>query len=292
MDISNLSNDALLNELKFRLNVHEEYTKLKDEVEELTRKCEKLELLKSGFISNIKNELVNPFTSIISLSQSITQSNALDLEQVVSIVQHIYNDAFNIDFQLKNIFAAAELEAGESILSPSVTDVKTLTQSIIDYHVFDADKKNIKIEFHAGDDDFTFNTDVVKLKLILSNLLSNAIKFSPTNRTVGLRIRKENEKLVIETKNEGDGIDIPRQKEIFDRFQQLTGLEAIHQPGLGLGLAVTKACVDLMSGEISILSKEGKGVICKLTLEPLAQSELSDLSTEGDDFLFDDVELF
>ncbi|MBO4373189.1 MAG: hypothetical protein J5826_09675, partial [Bacteroidales bacterium] len=78
---------------------------------ELNKKLSESESMKSHFISNITKEIINPFASILGLAKSITECADESPEKMKRMAAMIHREAFNLDFQFKNIFAAAEIEA-------------------------------------------------------------------------------------------------------------------------------------------------------------------------------------
>lgn len=300
MNIQKLSNSDLIDELKGRLfdlsANHKDQEELLQELEQVNLKLQKSELMKSEFISNIKNELINPFTSILSLSESILNyKGALD-GKIKDKARFIHEEAFKMDFQFRNIFAAAELEAGESIPMPATVRVLELLDGIQEYFLNEIRRKELSVVIdhklkEIGDDIIV--TDAVKLRLILSNILDNAVKFSPKGGAITISLGKEGDHLIIQVCDEGDGIQAEKQKEIFNRFEQQGTGSVLQQQGLGLGLTVSKACLDLIQGSIQIVNNIGKGgLIIQLILTPLSGQNPLEESSEGDDFLFEDVTLF
>ena len=111
--MSKLSDQELIEELQKRFAQNKvTIQELKDSTDELktvNKKLEESESLKSHFISNITNEIINPFTSILALSRSILQVKKENWKRVISMVAMIHSEAFNLDFQLRNIFLAAKI---------------------------------------------------------------------------------------------------------------------------------------------------------------------------------------
>nr|WP_319400359.1 HAMP domain-containing sensor histidine kinase [uncultured Carboxylicivirga sp.] len=294
--MSNLSDRQLLRELKTRL---EERKKLDTEMKELskdfqsvTKKLKESEALKSHFISNISNEIVNPFTSILGLSKAILSVEKNDWKKVVSMVALIHSEAFNLDFQLRNIFVAAKIEAGE--IAPNITkvNIRSLTQTVIDSFNIISRKMGIDIDLQFNVDygfgkNFYFKTDSEKLKLILSNLINNALKYSYKDSKVIVKIWVDDDVLNVSVQDFGTGISEKNQKIIFERFKRLdSGINSINR-GHGLGLSITKALLDVLGGQIEIDSKKGEGSTFTITL-PEAKNMIEGFSGEGNDVFFDD----
>jgi signal transduction histidine kinase len=298
--MSKLTDEELIDELRnrFRMNREalEELQELNRELRLVNKKLEESESLKSHFISNITNEIINPFTSILGLAKHILSVKKEDWKTVISMVALIHSEAFNLDFQLKNIFVAAKIEAGEIYPEILNVDIKTLISNVLESFKFEAKKKNIELNFEFNikskeNEIFYFKTDPEKLKLILSNLLSNAIKFSFESQKIDIKVDNEKDLLKISVEDFGTGISEDNQKKIFDRFKRLdSGINSINR-GHGLGLSINKAILDLLNGSIEIQSEIGKGSRFTFTI-PEAQSEIAGFSSDGNDYLFDEEEIF
>jgi len=291
--MSELTDQELMDELKKRFDQNkkslEEVQKLYDELKEVNKKLEDSEALKSHFISNITNEIINPFSSIMGLARNIMSLEQPNWDQVRSMVSLIYYEAFNLDFQLRNIFVAAKLEAGEIFPEVLNVDVKKLLESVIDSFKYELDKKKMKVEFNFDltpnkADVYYFKTDPEKVKLIISNLLSNAIKYSYENSNIVLSAWESDEKLFISVKDFGTGISKENQETIFDRFRKLdSGINSVYR-GHGLGLSINKALIDLLDGHIDIQTEKEKGSEFIISI-PEMQNNISG-------FAFDDNEMF
>ncbi|MEF8844921.1 MAG: hypothetical protein V5A59_05555 [Bacteroidales bacterium] len=96
--MSELTDQELMDELKERFDQNkkslEQIQKLYDELKEVNKKLEDSESLKSHFISNITNEIINPFSSIMGLAKNIMSLEEPDWKQVKSMVSMIYYEAW------------------------------------------------------------------------------------------------------------------------------------------------------------------------------------------------------
>ena len=230
----------------------------------VNNKLEDSESLKDHFISNVRNEIINPFSSIIGLSKSIIVSSKENWKRVITMVAMIHSEAFNLDLQLRNIFMAASIEAGD--ISPEINsvEIRSLVSEVIESFSFASKKKNLEVKHDddlpvAGEETFSFRSDAEKLRLILANLLSNAIKYSYDLGQVSIHSWLEGETLAISVKDRGTGISEANQKVIFDRFKKLdSGIHSLDR-GHGIGLSVNKALLDILDGDIEISSRKGQG---------------------------------
>lgn len=136
--------------------------------------------------------------------------------------------------------------------------------------------------------------DPVRLRQVLTNLLSNAIKFTPAGGTVTLQADEINDdgqtaEYYFCVKDTGVGIPPEDQERIFDAFEQLTP-SVSRSAGTGLGLPICRSLVELMGGELQVMSEPGKGSAFCMTLrfpldtgekERSEASEIPDVSLDG-----------
>ena len=257
-----INDSTLISELERRFNDNK---RVIAELEELTlqlkgvnKQLEESEALKSHFISNIRNEIINPFTSILNLSKQI--STMTDIEKAQKGAALIYGEAFFLDFQLKNIFAAAELEAGETYPQIYSVNVMSTVQGLIDSYQGSLLAKKLQVIVNSSvTKDFTFKSDPGKLTLIYSNLLNNAILFSKEGGKIEITLSFEYDSMVFAIKDNGIGIPNDKVKVIFDRFKRLDNTINTLSSGYGLGLSVAKAITDMLNGTISVESVYGSG---------------------------------
>ncbi len=297
-----LSDKELIEELKISCEQNkkslQELKELNKELKKVNEKLTESEALKTHFISNITNEIVNPFTSILVLSKNILAVKTGDWNKVSSMAALIHSEAFNLDFQLKNIFAAAKLESGKAFPEISNVDINQLMQDTINIFKQEADKKQLSIDVLFNDNykpeetnQHYFKTDPESLKLITANLLSNAIKFSNTQDTIKVKISKLEQSLNISIQDSGIGISKADQKIIFDRFKRLDmNIHSLNK-GHGLGLSVIKSILDLMNGKIEIESEINQGSVFTVLL-PEAKSETHSYTDDANEFIFGDDEIF
>ncbi|MCG6551903.1 MAG: HAMP domain-containing histidine kinase [Candidatus Magnetominusculus sp. LBB02] len=299
--MARLTNEELIEELKIRFKENEDalfdLKAMTKKLVQINKKLEDSEAVKGHFLSNIRNEINNPLTSILGLSEQILCAQSLDEDFVRSMMSLIFEEAFHLDFQIRNIFAAAEVESGENSLGASIVDVLNLFKNIISSFRQYAQGKDIEMEMiydlPAGEDAIFFKTDPEKLSLIVSNLLANAIEFTDNGGKVELRFWTDEGSLRVDVKDNGVGVDNADLNVIFDRFRQIeTGSTKTHR-GHGLGLSIVKAIVELLGGTISVTSEKGAGSVFSVAVPEYAGDDSATFSSEGNEFIFDDgAELF
>lgn len=293
------SDEEILLDLKKRFEDYrkamEELKTLNEELVEVNKKLEGSESLKSHFISNITNEIINPFSSILGLSKAILSVDKENWKKVFSMVALIHSEAFSLDFQFRNIFVAAKVEAGEIYPEIYDVDIHNLVESVIESFKHDARKRRINLKplYEIGvkeGEQLIFKTDPEKLKLILSNLIRNAINFSFDDSDVEIKVWLDKD-LNIYVKDNGTGISKENHAIIFDRFNRLdSGINSINR-GHGLGLSVVKALIDMLEGKIVVDSEIGKGSCFTISI-PQSESESAGFASDANEAFFNDFDKF
>jgi signal transduction histidine kinase len=295
-----ITDEELIEELRIRMNENlrslNEMKLLASELKAVNKKLEESETLKSHFISNITNEIINPFTSILGLSKAILSVEKENWKKVISMVVLIHSEAFALDFQLKNIFAAAKIEAGDVFPEIGRVDVSGLVNSVIESFQLEAKKKKIQFSFdfdveNVAGNVFYFKTDAEKLKLIISNLICNSLKYSNDNGVVKVRVWTQFSELFISVQDNGVGISEDYQKVIFDRFNRVENTITSVNRGHGLGLSINKALLDILNGEISLQSQNGHGALFTIRI-PEADEDTFLTASDGNELFFDDNQIF
>jgi signal transduction histidine kinase len=290
-----LSDKELIAELQRRFDKNQEMLEAERELikqlNEVNQKLVESEKVKTNFLSNIRNEINNPIASILELSKNLSLGVVpVDMQQ--QCAEMIHSEAFELDFQLRNIFISAELEAGEAPLSVISVDVRSLIDSVIESFIRKITKKNLILKVEHGMEEGTiFRSDAEKLHLILSNLLSNAIQFNNEGGSILIRTSVENGILHVSIQDSGIGIAPEDQKEIYNRFHQVEAGSTKSFGGHGLGLSVTKALLEIINGTIHVESAAGSGstfTICVNQMEGAMNEDV--FSSDGNDFLFDSAD--
>ncbi len=288
-----LTDEDLVTELQKRLQENKDLLnqerKLTTELNDVNEKLLESEHLKSNFLSNIRNEINNPIASILELAKNISEGS-LSKDEVKDLAGLIYLEAFDLDFQLRNIFFSAEIEAGESPLSIVSINIYSLIESILTSFKKRMDRKGIHLIWDNSIIKYRiFKTDSEKLHLIICNLIANAIQFSNQGGTIEVCSQFEGDELVICVKDTGIGISKENQQKIYDRFHQIEEGSTKTYGGHGLGLSITKALLEIIEGRIELESDLGKGSCFKAFIKELdlIEGDTAIFSTDGNDFIFD-----
>jgi signal transduction histidine kinase len=288
-----MSDDVLLQELNRRFldtkKALHDMKVMNEKIEKLNSKLAESERMKSNFLSNIRNEINNPLTSILGMARELASPGKDEARRQV-MANLIYTEAFELDFQLSNIFMAAELEAGEARLSPAQIGLDAIVNRLVSAFGHKAREKRVAVDIvglpSAQDEKMLFTTDPEKLRLIAANLLANAIEFTPEGRRVTIEVNLHDAMLDLTIRDQGSGIPEAERKRLFERFHQLDQGSTKKHKGHGLGLSITKALAEVLGGKVNVAFAPEGGTVVHVTVPELAGTDGDIFSEDGNEFLF------
>ncbi|NJL11439.1 MAG: HAMP domain-containing histidine kinase, partial [Calothrix sp. SM1_7_51] len=149
-----------------------------------------------------------------------------------------------------------QIELDKTRFQPIPLDLLQFFDNLIEEQRLTTGKNHEFILKIAGNN-HNFLGDKGLLRQIFVNLMSNAVKYSPDGGNVEFTLQGQDSQIIFSVKDEGIGIPIEDKDKLFKSFSRGSNVDTI--PGTGLGLVITKACVELHGGEISLESQVGKG---------------------------------
>ena len=147
------------------------------------------------------------------------------------------------------------------------------------------------IQLHVGEfsRDLCVEADMPLLSRILNNLLSNAVKYTPSGGWVRIDVQTSQQTVRIDVADNGIGISEQEQQRLFTSFFRARNAINSQAPGTGLGLLQAKRFANLLGGDISFVTAEGRGSTFSLTLRraeapsgALSEAEEPDLPSDGE----------
>jgi len=278
------------------LNGADDYQKKNKELEEeiklLSLKLREAEQGKSDFLSNVRNEINNPLTSILGLTARMIELSKD--EKMIMLSRLVHQEVFELDYQMRNILAASEVEAGELQLLPSQVDIADLIDAQILYLKPRTCASGVAVQFINEIPLGTlFSTDASLLQVVIVNLLANAVEFSQKNSKTFIKSKIEDGSLYLYIQDFGSGMDASMQKRIFERFHQLDNGSTKGHRGQGLGLSIVIEFVGMLGGDITCDSDSKIGTTITVRVPEFAVEFASTNSTSfGNEILFNDGEEF
>lgn len=260
---------------KIQMRGSDEYATLAAEFNKLTDKLQQTEITERQFVSDASHELKTPLASIKLLSDSILQ-NEMDADTMREFVADIGAESDRLTRMAQKLLtlsraSADETEGGEH----EVVDVGQTLSRVFRMLVPLADRQSVKLtaSVEKGCTILSFEDDAYQ---ILFNLVENGIKYNRENGSVHVRVRQEDDTVVIDVEDTGSGIPENALESIFNRFYRVDKARSRQAGGAGLGLSIVHEMVGRNFGTISVRSTVGEGSCFTVTFPSFGSGEEGD----------------
>ena len=224
-------------------------------INKMTAELQGTETLRTDFIANVSHELKTPLAVIGNYATMLQQPDIGEADRM-EYAKAVSHSCRRLAALVTNILKLNKLENQQIFPQPREFDLgEQICESLLTFEDV-WEKKNLEIETHIQDD-VRIKSDAELLSLVWNNLISNAVKFTPEGGAVGVSLTADEKTVAVSVSDTGCGIDPETGKHIFEKFYQ--GDTSHATQGNGLGLALVKRVMDILQGEISVLSTPGQG---------------------------------
>jgi len=242
-------------------------------------------LAKTEFLATMSHEIRTPLNSILGFADLLGRSETLSPEgrRKLDLIARAGGSLVTI---VNDVLDFSRIEAGRIELDPRPVHPRALVNDAVSIIAPAAQAKGLTLTVDADDGDQTYRLDETRLRQVLLNLLNNAVKFTEHGTIrVSLRIHdgEAGDVLALDVSDTGIGITPEQQALLFQRFQQADSSIRRSYGGTGLGLAICKALVNLMGGDISLVSTAGQGSTFSVRLPvTVVEASAADLAVAED----------
>lgn len=239
----------------------------------------KIEQRKDDFIQMASHELKTPITSIkgyvqllLSMYENNNEETILSIQPTVkSSLQTVSKQVSKLTRLISELLDLTRIESGKLELQKTEFDPVALVEETIMDMRHTAPKHTFV--FNNSFDGFVY-ADRDRIAQVLINLLTNAVKYSPETGPIEVNVRHENDRVAIDVKDEGIGIDPKECRRIFERFYRVEGKNEQTYPGFGIGLFIANEIVQRHGGTIGVQSEKDQGSIFTFTLPVIKKDML------------------
>jgi signal transduction histidine kinase len=234
-----------------------------------------LERLKTDFIAITSHELRTPLGLILGHATFLRE---LAGDQYGEQLEMIVRNATKLKEIVERLSDADNIQTGAARVRIQKLSLAKLVQDVILTFQDEANSRNISLQCDISESPFYIDADEAKLSIALSNLIKNALQFTEPGGHVTVKIQEASGYFKVSVMDDGIGIparDLPR---VFERFFQVETHLTRHYGGMGLGLSVAKAMIELHGGRIWAESEEGQGSVFTFLLPTEQTQQTSALS--------------
>jgi signal transduction histidine kinase len=228
-------------------------------------KAQELNQFKSEFFSMLSHDIRSPLNTIL-LAAGLLQNSGdkLSTEKKLNHYKLIRSAIKNMTQLLDEASLLGKADSGRLEREFTLLNLQDFCHQLVEDAQLIAVDKRITVVFTATGQPTEILSDENLLRHILGNLLSNAIKYSHPDSIVYFELRFKNQTVIFNIKDEGIGIPLEDQKQLFQPFYRANNVGSI--PGTGLGLAIVKKCLEAHGGDITVNSEVGVGTTFTVTL--------------------------
>lgn len=220
------------------------------------------EKLRNSLLSAISHDLRTPLAALVGLAETLQLINPDAKTQEKEIINSIRLSAMRMNDLVNNLLDMARLESGtvklnrhwqplEEVIGSSLASCSSLLE-------------DRPVSVHLDENLPLVNIDTVLIERVFVNILENACKYTPAHSSIDINGFKRDEKVIITVDDHGSGLPAGREKAIFEKFER--GHKENATPGVGLGLAISRAIMKVHGGSIEGESRYNGGARFTLCL--------------------------
>lgn len=222
---------------------------------------------KTNFLSMVAHQLRTPLTEIKwSLEEIAHEPQVKASRTLEENIRTLFDVTTRTITLVGSLLDVARIEEGRFNYVFKRIDPTTLIQSVVAELKQTAHEKGVLLELIAPADSapFYLQGDADKLRLALENLVENAIKYTLTGKKVTVSVSCVNNAIHVAVADEGIGIPVAEQSQIFGRFFRASNTKKHRINGNGLGLYIVRDIIQAHNGTVSFTSEENVGTTFKL----------------------------
>ncbi len=220
--------------------------------------AENLARVRREFLANMSHELRTPLNGVLGFAE-IGLRNYQNAEKARDAFETIQTTGKRLLGVINDVLDFSRIEAGRLNIELLQVSLPELIDQTVDVVREKARAKNLDLVVNLSPDlPAVCISDPLRLGQVLLNLISNAVKFTETG-SVALNVSLVEGMLVFSVRDTGIGMNQEQVKQLFNPFQQADASNSRRYGGSGLGLAISKRILELMGGDIRVVSQPGVG---------------------------------
>ena len=217
-------------------------------------KKEKLEIMRTDFLSNVSHELKTPIALIQGYAEGLKEGITDDPESMEFYCDVIMDEANKMNTMVKRLLTLNQIEFGNDEPEMERFDINELIASVADANAIRAGQKNMSIVFDNRNEHNFVWADEYKTEEVLTNYISNALNHCDGKRAIEVRTEKSENggTITVTVYNSGKIIDDEDLERIWEKFYKTDKARTREYGGNGIGLSIVKAIMDSMGQEYGV----------------------------------------
>ena len=237
----------------------DEIAQIGEEFNSLTDRLQTTETLRRRFVSDASHELKTPLAAIRLLTDSILQTDNMDMETVRDFVTDIGSEAERLSRITEDLLRLTRLDSNQ-VDPPEVVEVAPVLEQVMRMMSLLAQEKGTELTCQTGGDCRVLATKG-EVHQVIYNLTDNAVKYSGSHGSARVELRRDGNDVVLTVADNGPGIpegDLPR---VFERFYRVDKARSRAAGGTGLGLSIVQDTVTKRGGTVSAANRPEGGAV-------------------------------
>ena len=238
--------------------------KNKQKLEDAVRTAEDANRAKTIFLNNMSHDIRTPMNAIVGFTNIAMKHEPKP--EVRNCLVKIAESADHLLTLINDVLDISRIESGSIKYVPTAVDITAVTDTVLSIMDGFLSNRDIKFRTNLAQPDKPYVlADAVRIREVLVNILGNAVKFTPDGGTITFETSyhpgRDSKHILVRYRVSDTGVGMSEEfvEHIFDEFSQEENGARTQYKGTGLGMAITKRYVDLMSGTISVESQKGRG---------------------------------
>ncbi len=218
----------------------------------------KLNKRQNNFLLSVTHEFKTPIAAIRLMLQT-SKHPRIKNEKKNELIDNSIQNTFRLEELAENMLISMQIENNKYEYSLGDVSLSEMVKQVVK-------NQSIKGEINSNiEEDLFVNGDGFILRMVVNNLIENAFKYS-NNNPIEVSLFSQNNKKILEVKDQGVGIDKKDMKNVFKKFYRVQDEETRTTKGTGLGLFIVKQATERYNGKVKLTANKPKGSVFRIEL--------------------------
>ena len=277
-------------------NQQEELKKQQAELIAAKTRAEEGSKAKSQFLSNMSHDIRTPMNAIIGYI-NLSKNKNITLDEVKDFLRKIESSSNHLLALINDVLEMSRIESGKMELEPIDTDLVKTLDEVRDMFATQMEGKeiNFTVDTSQVKDSYVL-CDKNRFNRVLLNLLSNAYKFTPKGGKISVKLAQIGDAVdkvaeyELRVKDSGIGMTAEFAAKVFEAFEREKNSTVSGIQGTGLGMAITKSIVDMMGGNIEVITAPNQGTEFVINVKFTLSDNVPEKNSAQDNSTVDEID--